>query len=303
MKTILLSFLLGIFILNSTAQNNIGINNPTPDASAVLDLTSSNTGFLPPRVADTNAVSNPAEGLVIYDMSVHCLRYFNGTIWSDCMGNIAPNFTWSCGYDFLDERDGQSYATVQIGTQCWMAENLNIGTMTPGVHHTQNGILEKHCYDDDTANCNIYGGLYEWGEMMHYNTTPGVKGICPPGWHIPTDEEWCTLENFIDSDTVPCDIIGYRGTDAGGNLKETGNSHWLSPNVGATNSSNFTALPAGWRWYHGLFSGITTTAFFWSSTEYDTNNAMDRFLENEYGQSGRGWHSKEGAHSVRCLKD
>jgi len=304
MKNIFTLIVISLFIGQAFSQNNIGINNPTPDASAVLDLSSSNMGFLPPRVADTNAISNPAEGLIIYDMSVHCMRYFNGTIWSDCMGNIVPVFTWSCGYDFIDERDGQSYATVQIGTQCWMAENLNVGIMTPNGPHTQNGVNEKYCYDDNIANCDVYGGLYEWDELMHYNTTPGVKGLCPSGWHVPTDDEWCTLENYVDAGSISCtDPPGFRGTDVGGNLKEAGTSHWLSPNTGATNSSNFTALPAGWKWYFGTYTSINTDTFFWTSTQYDGSYSWDRGLGYEQAQSNRGWHKKEGAHSVRCLKN
>ncbi|MCD4697445.1 MAG: hypothetical protein K8S16_14520, partial [Bacteroidales bacterium] len=156
-----------------------------------------------------------------------------GPVWS--ITTVA--LTWQCGDVLIDTRDGQSYNTVQIGTQCWMAENLNIGTRIDGVNEmTDNSTIEKYCYDDLETNCDTYGGLYQWDEMMQYTTTPGVQGICPTGWHLPTDNEWCTLENGVDAGTVSCTAIGWRGIDAGGNLKEIGTTHWNSPNTGATNS-------------------------------------------------------------------
>ncbi|MCK5838660.1 MAG: hypothetical protein KAG99_02370, partial [Bacteroidales bacterium] len=85
--------------------------------------------------------------------------------------------------------EGQTYSIVAIGTQCWMAENLNVGTRIDGVdEQTDNPTLEKYCYNDLESNCDIYGGLYQWNEMMQYVTTEGAQGICPSGWHIPTDE-------------------------------------------------------------------------------------------------------------------
>jgi len=89
---------------------------------------------------------------------------------------------------FTDARDGKTYNTVLIGTQCWMRENLNIGTRIDGSQNqTDNGTIEKYCYDDLESNCDIYGGLYQWDEAMQYVTTQGVQGICPAGWHLPTD--------------------------------------------------------------------------------------------------------------------
>lgn len=97
--------------------------------------------------------------------------------------------------------EGQNYNTVQIGSQCWMRENLNVGLQVnsnyiPTVYHSDmhdDGKIEKYCYNNDSANCLIYGGLYEWDEMMKYGNTPGIQGICAIGWHIPTAAELCTL--------------------------------------------------------------------------------------------------------------
>ena len=177
-------------------------------------------------------------------------------IWAPNLGatsRVPTSAAFTCGSPFTDNRDGQSYNTVEIGTQCWMAENLNIGNMIPGNgNQTENGMIEKYCYDNNAANCNVYGGFYQWNEMMQYVTTPGVKGICPDGWHLPTDAEWCVLEQFVDP-SISCSAIGYRGIDGGGKLKESGTGHWTPPNTGATNSNGFTALPGGNRHYNGNF--------------------------------------------------
>jgi uncharacterized protein (TIGR02145 family) len=168
---------------------------------------------------------------------------------------------------------GQVYHTVQIGTQCWFRENLNIGTRINGSQdQTNNGIIEKYCYGDNEANCNTYGGLYQWDELMQYVSTEGAKGLCPDGWHIPTDAEWSTLTTYLGGESV-----------AGGKMKEAGTSHWASPNAGATNSSGFTALPGGSRYYGGNFVNLTYNAYFWSSSQYDDSIAWYRnlYYDNE----------------------
>ncbi len=142
---------------------------------------------------------------------------------------VVTPISWTCGDTIIDSRDGQSYNTVQIGEQCWMAENMNVGLEGT---QTNNGIIEKSCYNNDPANCEIYGGLYSWYEMMQYNPEPGSQGICPDGWHIPQCSDWGILFNHL-------------GDSAGGKMKETGTIHWASPNICATNVSGFTALPGG----------------------------------------------------------
>jgi len=212
---------------------------------------------------------------------------------------------WSCGQPMADDRDGEVYATVLIGAQCWMAENLNTGTMIQGtVNQTDNGIIEKYCYGNNPSSCDVYGGLYQWNEMMQYVTSPGVEGICPPagGWHLPTDAEWCTMEQFVDP-TITCSSMGFRGADGGGKLKEAGTAHWLAPNTGATNSSGFTALPGGDRDYNsGLFYNSTTYGIFWTSTE-EYSNAWHRTLVNYLAAINRFYDSKSYGLSVRCLRN
>ena len=187
-----------------------------------------------------------------YDPGV--LQYMKQYYWKivawDDQGNSTESAVWSfttmpeqvpfvCGDLFVDERDNNTYSSVQIGTQCWMAENLQIGTRIDGSEdQTNNASIEKYCYDNNDSNCDTYGGLYQWDEMMEYGATSGAQGICPTGWHVPADDEWCTLENYVDAGTISCSETGWRGTDVGGNLKETGFAHWSSPNTGA-------AIPVG----------------------------------------------------------
>ena len=202
---------------------------------------------------------------------------------------------------------GQTYNTVQIGTQCWLKENLNIGTKIPGSQEqANNGTIEKYCYNNDEANCAIYGGLYQWNEMMQYVTTPGVQGICPTGWHVPTDGEWCTVTQFLDP-TVNCGGWGWSGTNAGGKMKSTGTIEagtglWLTPNTGATNESGFTAVPAGVRYLDGAFSDVGHYGFWWSSSERYTSSAWYRLLVYNYGGVYRTNNGYYGF-SVRCLRD
>jgi uncharacterized protein (TIGR02145 family) len=98
------------------------------------------------------------------------------------------------------EYEGQVYNTIQIFSQCWLKENLNVGMMIPEAKdQSNNGIIEKYCYNNEPDSCAKYGGLYRWDEMMQYTTQQGTQGICPPGWHLPTDEEWKVLEGAVDS--------------------------------------------------------------------------------------------------------
>jgi uncharacterized protein (TIGR02145 family) len=250
--------------------------------------------------------------------------------WTDVGGIVSetPNFTYtmpaedvtltanfveeqsgfSCGDPLIDSRDGQSYATVQIGDQCWMAENLNVGTRINGSsNQTDNGTIEKYCYSNSEAQCDVYGGLYQWNEMMGYSTTPGIQGICPDGWHLPTDDEWKILEGTVDSQypvgDPQWDAVEYRGLDAGGNLKSIGTTHWNSPNTGATNSSGFTALPGGFRDTNGSSQFMGSHGLWWSSSPSTISYAWRRFLIYDNPQVFRSYINRSYGFSVRCLKD
>jgi len=199
---------------------------------------------------------------------------------------------------------GQVYNTVLIGTQCWMKENLNIGTRIDGINEqTNNSIIEKYCYGDDELYCDEYGGLYQWNEMMQYVTDTSTRGICPVGWHIPTDFEWKVLEGTVDSQydvgDPEWDSSGWRGFDAGLNLKST--FGWSSSGNG-TDIYNFTALPAG-NHASGGFCCLGLWGIFWTSVEYTSSTKIYRLFEYNKDQVYRSNIGDIYGYSVRCIKN
>ncbi|MFC2106824.1 FISUMP domain-containing protein [Bacteroidota bacterium] len=203
--------------------------------------------------------------------------------------------------------ESQVYNTIQIFSQCWLKENLNVGVMIPGSQEmTNNGVIEKYCFDNDLANCDIYGGLYQWNEMMQYTIIQGVQGICPPGWHIPTDDEWKILEGMVDSMYPVGDPIwneiNVRGYDVSTRLR----SEYGWANFGnGTNDYGFTALPGGYRGYDATFYDKETTTYIWSSTEDidHTDYSWNRFMGGGTPWTSRDAPLKGDGLSVRCLKN
>lgn len=289
-----------------------------PDSSALLDLYSNDKGLLVPRLtsSEIQSIDDPADGLLVYNSIEQTLYLFSadkGKWISLCSGSdsISP---FTCGVPFFDPRDSKRYNTVQIGTQCWFSENLNYGSYIPSATgQSNNQIPEKYCYLNLTANCVSYGGLYWWPEAMDYQTTEGARGLCPPGWHIPTDHEWYILEHYLDWYLNDPEEMGYRGTDCGAQLKETGTSYWNSPNY-AYNSSGFSARGGGYEqqdiFYNGWFSDLLEYGYFWTSSDTTINSydgALKREFFHESYQSGRGFGTATYpimyAYSVRCLMD
>jgi len=182
-----------------------------------------------------------------------------------------------------DPRDGQVYPTVQIGSQCWLQKNMN--------YQTGNSC----CYDNNSTNCDTYGRLYDWETAL---------GVCPSGWHLPSDEEWKTLEGTVDSQYGVGNSVwnqtGDRGFDAGKHLKST--TGWYS-NGNGDNSSGFTALPGGGLHALGFFNGLTVDALFWSSSESYSAGAWYRILSCHRDDVYRGSHNKAHGRSARCLQD
>lgn len=188
---------------------------------------------------------------------------------------------------------GKEYPTVQIGSQCWFAKNLDVGLFNSSDQKmTDNGITEKYCYGNDTANCSIYGGLYQWDEIMQYGSEPGAKGICPPGWHIPTIDEWFEL----------CEYLG-RDYWAGEMLKDNTTGLWETPSSNAYNGSGFTALPSGTWFADSTFSNLGLNAYYWYSDEVNANYAWNRILDHTTTKFREVATKKNNARSVRCIKD
>jgi uncharacterized protein (TIGR02145 family) len=153
-------------------------------------------------------------------------------------------------------------------------------------------VVEKFCYDNNPDNCLIYGGLYEWNEMMQYTTIPGIQGICPVGWHLPDLPELQSLQNFLGGVSV-----------AGGKLKETGTNHWAEPNSSATNTSGFTALGAGYRSFTGSFNFLQSVSNIWSSAQAGGTLARYMVLSANQANAPMTYDYRNFGFSVRCIKN
>ncbi len=204
------------------------------------------------------------------------------------------------GIPTVEDVDGNIYRTVLIGSQCWMKENLKVGIMINATEEmTDNASIEKYCYDDDPENCNIYGGLYQWNEMMQYVTEEGVQGICPDGWHVSTDDEWKQLEMYLGMSQSEADTTIWRGTDEGEKLKS--NNLWYNGN--SSNSSGFTALPGGYHNGNGSTGHLSDFGMWWTSSESYMSRPWYRNLRNNYEQVYRYYYDKRCGYSVRCIMD
>ncbi|MBE0640364.1 MAG: hypothetical protein IH598_17770 [Bacteroidales bacterium] len=224
---------------------------------------------------------------------------------------------FNCGDTLVDRRDGQSYATVQLGAQCWMAENLNIGTMINVTQEMEdNGIIEKYCYNNDEASCDIYGGLYQWDEMMNYTNSLGTQGICPEGWSMPTDADWIHLVDYVVAQGYPNQSGNPLGaanalkscrqvnSPMGGDCNTTMHPRW---NQNITHSGfdefGFSALPGGYRFIDGAFYGIGDLGFWWSSTLGPPTLSWLRYMVYDTAVVYRQEGYKTSGISVRCLRN
>jgi len=226
---------------------------------------------------------------------------------------IEEQVGFTCGDTLVDSRDGQSYQTVQIGTQCWMAENLNIGTRIDGIsNQINNGTIEKYCLNNIEANCDNYGGLYQWDEMMQYSSIAGSQGICPGGWHVPTDGEWTILTSFIGGVSSPfgdrlksCRMVN---SPLGGDCNTTMHPRWnyFNNSIYGTDDFGFSATPGGYRHSSGgTFPDLGNNTFWWSSTDDQSVpvNAWGRTLNYYLSSISYADMYKDYGFSVRCLKD
>lgn len=255
---------------------------------------------------------------------------------SDCI-NKCPGDSDGCGnacvnavvayeggpYDSngTTQATGGYYRTVLIGAQCWLKDNLNVGTMIGSkladnatVQNQTSGVvaIEKYCYTyvqqgnasqitTGTADCAVYGALYQWAEAVQYSNdvtlTSGtevaggnIQGICPTGWHLPSSTELVTMSTYLGGDSV-----------AGTVIKETGMVYWNYGSPG-TNTSGFTALGAG-RCTSGNFDSRGVVAYFWSTLAQGSNNAYWRRPHYATATFTNSYSSRADGYNVRCLRD
>lgn len=199
------------------------------------------------------------------------------------------NTGYTCGEDLVDERDNQSYETIKIGDQCWMAENLNYGTFTTSTFtnegHTDmsnDGTTEKYAYDNEESNNTLYGGLYEWNEVMNYKTAESGQGICPEGWHIPSYDEYLAL------------------VETAGGWEKAGKALKIGGSTG------FNFLLGGNRREKGNFTGGFTTGSLWTSTvssSHPDSRAFNIYFIDGADNAAHATDLMTVGKSCRCLKD
>ena len=280
MKKIQLFLYVIVLLIYIPAFSQVGIGTATPAASAKLDITSTTQGLLPPRMTTTqrDAITSPAEGLVIYNTTTKGLEFKSSTGWVSLTTATTVN-----------------YPSVLIGAQYWMEKNLEVTTYRNGdpipyvTDATAWAALTTGAwcyYNNDPANASLYGKLYNWYAVND------PRGLAPAGWHVPTDDELTTLSTTLGGDAV-----------AGGKMKVAGTTRWTAPNTGADNSSGFAGLPSGHRFNNGSFNYVGFYGYWWSTPENSATNAWSRNLDYNDGNIRRNLNFKQYGFPVRCLRD
>jgi uncharacterized protein (TIGR02145 family) len=286
---------------NTTLALSISVNGNTILANA--------TGGLPPyqyRLDSPNGAFLTLNSFVNVPTGNHTIyvKDSNGCIKSSNT-NVTSVTNFTCGVSTLSDYDGNVYNTVQIGSQCWMKQNLATTHFSDGTGLNDGanspvdecGPIEPYwfVYNNEISYKSTYGLLYNWnaamkGEQSTNSNPSGVQGICPVGWHLPSKSEWISLTNYLGGQNI-----------CGGSLKETGTDHWLTPNIGATNESGFTALPGGIRFSVTDFNFLGSMGNWWSSTQCAYTWVVS--IGNESTYVGISVFQERIGISVRCIKD
>ncbi|MBE0640170.1 MAG: hypothetical protein IH598_16775 [Bacteroidales bacterium] len=228
-------------------------------------------------------------------------------IWYKNIGSeakVPAEIPFPCG-EQISDIDGNIYNTLQIGTQCWMKENLKTTKDADG------NAITRYCYNNDPSNCNVYGGLYTWTTAMNgaassNNVPSGVRGICPDGWHLPSDAEWTALTNYVSSQSgYLCDAnTSYiaKALAAQTNWQTNSNTCAVGNNLTLNNATGFSGLPGGYFAY-GIFYRVGDQGDLWLSTEFSPDYAWFSVLFFEYPEVPRSFNTKGMGTSVRCLRD
>jgi len=303
MKPILLLVLVSIQGLFSMAQTSgVGIGTAGAHPTALLELKANSKGFLPPRLTflERNAISNPAQGLIIY--CIDCgprgeAQVFDGVAWGNLTGGTPK------GYVPLYDT---TVPSVIIGNQMWSTKNLDITSYRNGdpIPHVTDSAQWTNLttgawcwYNNDSATfAAVYGRLYNW-----YAITD-VRGIAPNGWHVPTHGDWNQLIKNLDPATdTNCVTNCFQSTTAAGPMKALTN--WWSPNTGATNSTGFSALPGGQRHNSGGFQYEGRFGYWWSVTPYSDIYGWARSFYFGGTAVYNFFDHKKSGFSVRLVRD
>ena len=285
----------------ATTQNPTTANNTAVAGTGTGSFTANLTGL----------AANTIYYVRAYAINTAGTAYGNQLIFTTSQITVNP--------ESVTDASGNTYPTVTIGTQVWMAENLRTTKYRDGSDITiitnNNQWINKSsegnplrqpmmCWynnDQATYTANKFGALYNWYAINP--ATNGNKNICPIGWHVPTDAEWNVLIGYLDPSYTP-NINGIQSLTAGGKMKIVGTQYWQSPNDGASNSSGFSGLPGGFRFDEdGTFRGSGNDGLWWSTTEFYSEGAWGRSIDYFHINLYRNGNQKANGQSVRCIKD
>ena len=291
----------------STSQNPTVSNSHTTDGIGTGSFTSIITGLIPNTTYLVRAYATNGLGTAYGDPVSFTTTEQTDTTGQD--GQPCP------GAATVTDIDNNTYNTVLIGNQCWMKENLRTthyanGTSIELGSSPSTTTAYRYSPDNNSSNVSTYGYLYNWKAVMGSSSSSsanpsGVQGICPTGWHVPSDAEWTQLTDYVKSQTQ------YRCNNSSGNIAKAlaSTTVWSSStttcavgnNPGTNNATGFSAVPAGY--YGGGYNYFGNFAYFWSATEYSDNNASNRNLYYDNAFVRRNLDGKNYGFSVRCLRD
>jgi uncharacterized protein (TIGR02145 family) len=290
----------------STSPNpTISLTTKTINGLGAGDFNSNITGLIPNTTYYVRAYATSSTGTSYGDeLSFKTSVGIVGITSHSCGATNVHNAT--IPYGTMTDQEGNSYRTVRIGNQIWMAENLRTtkyrnGTIIPNITDNtqwQSITTGAYCsYNNNTSNDCPYGKLYNWYAVVNTNQ------LCATGWHVPSDAEWNTLVANLDPLYNP-NAQGSQSNTAGGKMKSTGILYWLSPNTDATNSSGWSGLPGGYRGNtNGSFFSIGSNGGWWSSTLDNLVASWYRSFDYDKGNVFRFGYTKSTGFSVRCVKD
>jgi len=278
---------------SNSPNPNMG-NSRTQDGLGIGSFNTVLRGLTPSMTYYARSYAKNSNGVVVYGNNVSFTTFSS----------------FVCGTSTVSDVDNNMYNTAQIGTQCWTQSNLKVskyrngdniptGLSNSAWQNTTSGAYA--IYNNDPVADSLYGKLYN-----HYAVTDS-RGLCPTGWHVPSDREWKVLTKYLDPSADTNSTSYTASTTAGGVLKSTATQPtpggWNSPNTGATNTSGFTALPGGFRHSGGDFFNMQSIGFWWSSSFFSGSEAWMRYLYANYSDLVRNPFNRKNGFSVRCLKD
>ncbi|MDN3676442.1 fibrobacter succinogenes major paralogous domain-containing protein [Flavobacterium paronense] len=336
-------FLIFTFFIVSIASAQVGIGTTTPDASSILDVKSTAAGFLPPRMttAQRNAIVSPAIGLTIYNTSINCVEWWNGSLWYNacgttflasipsnplCVGKtisktpcsmvagatVNDDSTTPLGveYDWSNATNStmgiglgattNTRALVEIGGQCWCRYNADIAnTNLTAFTNTPTSAWSGYYNNASSELAANEGKLYQWTAAMQGAILERSQGVCPAGFHIPSDCEWMYLESVLGMSVADMQGSFFRNTGSVG-------SDLSSLTSSGTNASGLTALLTGYKDNTGSFNFVSRASggYWWSSTESSATTVVHRGIDNSNTGSSRNPNvAKAQAFCLRCIKD